>query len=679
MSHDGESLPGTGSLCVRIGDRLSPLYAQGLAEDGRFVARLERTLTKARIAVPVERYLSRAVGIGVVAGLWLAALGVVVGYGLFGTGFVDVGEVVGVPLPNRTVVGVVETLKVPSLVAATGLAFGSIGFLAGFGTVVGRPYMRAGARRREINMLLPDTVSFMYALSVGGLNRLEIVAATARAEDAYGEVAREFRTIHREATYADGDYRTAIRRRARETPSDDLSKFLTDLLSVVDSGGDVERFLEEKRTKLERAANAEQKRTLETLELFGELYMTLSLFPLLLLIVTVVMQLLPNAAVPDGVLYLTVYGLVPLIGIAFLVLISTVTHDDPGDGTLALDTGDGRARNEDGGRAFEPDVLERCEREDAVFDRIAFRERCHRIATALRRPHVFFRDNPRYTLALTVPASLAVLGVAVASGAAPTTWSGLVERPLSGTVLYAYLPLYVVGGPLAVAHEWNRRHRVAVRETLSEELWKLSSANETGLTLLESIESVAETGTGKLSREFARIRRKVDYGTTLKRALVEFANAYRLPLLARTTRLIAESQAASNRIAPVLRTAARTSEIHDELERERRSRTRMQVVVIVMTFLTVFAVIAILEARFLDSMAGSGVGELGATGGSAGPAADGGVRTDVLGLLLFHAVTLQAVVSGMLCGYVRNGALASGLKYAIGLATVALVGWTVVS
>ncbi|NKE35890.1 flagella assembly protein j [Natronococcus sp. JC468] len=664
MSRGSESLPSADSL----GDRFLPVYVRAFAEDGRFVARLERKLAQARIDATVERYLSRAIGIGVVAGLCLAVLGGLVGYGLFGTGIVGVGELLGVSLPNRTAVAIVETLKVPALVTATGLAFGTLGFLTGFGSLVAIPYTRAAGRRREINMLLPDAVSFMYALSVGGLNRLEIVEATARADDAYGEVAREFRTVHREAAYADGDYRTAIRRRARETPSDDLARFLTDLLSILDSGGDVERFLEEKRSKLERAAKGEQERTLETLELFGELYMTLSLFPLLLLIVTVVMQLLPNAAVPSEVLYLTVYGLVPLIGIAFLVLISTVTHDDPGEGTLALDA--------DGERdVFGPNAPNRSG-EYAVFERIAFRERIRRVATAARRPHLFFRDNPSYTLAVTVPASLGAVALAVASGSAPTSWSGLVERPLYGTAVYAYLPLYVVGAPLALAHEWNVRRRGAVLETLSEELWKLSSANETGLTLLESIESVAETGTGRLSRELERIRWKVDYGTNLKRALVEFANAYPTPRLARTTRLIAESQAASNRIAPVLRTAARTSEIHDELERERRSRTRMQVVVIVMTFMTVFAVIAILETRFLDSVAGAGLGEIGAS--NAGAASGGAVRADVIGLLLFHAVTLQAIVSGLLCGYVRTLEPVSGLKYALGLSTVALVGWTVV-
>ncbi|MDG5761607.1 type II secretion system F family protein [Natronococcus sp. A-GB1] len=658
-----------------IGDRFYPVYARVFDEGGRFVTRLERTLAQARIDDTVELYLSRAIGAGAVAGVCLSILGVIVGYGLFGTEFVDVGGPLGTPVSNPMVLALLEALRTPALVATTGLAFGTLGFLGGFGSLVAIPHARASARQREIDALLPDAVSFMYALSIGGLDRLEIIEAMARADDAYGEVAREFRTVHAEATALDIDYRTAIGRRARETPSDELSQFLTDLLSVVDSGGDTERFLEEKRRKHARTARQGQERTLETLELFGELYMTLSLFPLLLLIVTVVVQLLPNAAVPPEMLYLTVYALLPLIGVAFLVLISTVKHDDPGGGTLSLGTDGDRLRNGEerassGGR---PD--EELAGTYAVFDRIGSREATHRALRILRRPHRFFRDNPSYTLAVTVPTALAVVAVTVASGSVPTGRAGVLERPLRTTVVYAYVPLYVVGGPLAVASEWNRRRRAAITETLSEELWKLSSANETGLTPLESIESVAETGTGKLSRELERIQAKVRYGTSLRRALVEFANAYRIPRLARTVRLIAESQAASNRISAVLRTAARTSEVHDELERERRSRTRMQVVIVIMTFLTVFAVITILETQFLDAMAGGGIATSGAPTDSA---SGGAVSPDALSVLLFHAVVLQAVISGMLCGYIRNADLTSGLKYALALATVALVGWAVV-
>ncbi len=101
--------------------------------------------------------------------------------------------------------------------------------------------------------------------------------------------------------------------------------------------------------------------------------------------------------------------------------------------------------------------------------------------------------------------------------------------------------------PLAIFSEWNLRHRNAVVSQLSEDLRKLSSSNDTGLTLLESLKTVSDTTSGKLAQEFETMHAKVNYGMSLKESLIEFNNKYHIPRLARTTRLITEAQEASIR------------------------------------------------------------------------------------------------------------------------------------
>ncbi len=223
-------------------------------------------------------------------------------------------------------------LNLAVLVIVTGFVFGAIGFGIGFAALVSIPYFRSSAREREINVLLSDSISFMYALSVGGLNQLEILQSMGRAEDTYGEVSREFQSIVQETEYFGTDYRNAIRQQALLTPSDELSQFLTDMLSIVNSGGDMQGFLDDKKDKHLRTAKQQQEQTLETMELFGEMYMTLSLFPLLLIIILVIMSMLGEAQ--SRLLYATVYGLIPLTGVGFLVLVSTVKQDEIGDGSL---------------------------------------------------------------------------------------------------------------------------------------------------------------------------------------------------------------------------------------------------------------------------------------------------------------------------------------------------------
>jgi flagellar protein FlaJ len=271
--------------------------------------------------------------------------------------------------------------------------------------------------------------------------------------------------------------------------------------------------------------------------------------------------------------------------------------------------------------------------------------------------------------------------VAVANGAAPLSWDAMLEQPIWGTFIWWYVPVYTVGIPLAFFHGWNVRSRQAVVGKLSENLRKLSSANDTGQTLLESVKTVSDTSSGKLADEFEILHAKVNYGMSLRSALVEFNNKYHIPRLARTVKLITKAQEASSQITDVLTTAAQASENQDDIERERKSRTMMQVAIILMTYVTLLAVMAILKTQFLDVMAGL-TSQASSSGGSqavqGGPDFGGGVDTDVLSLLFLHAVTLQAALSGLISGYIRNADIVSGVKFVVVLQTVALAVWAVV-
>jgi flagellar protein FlaJ len=402
------------------------------------------------------------------------------------------------------------------------------------------------------------------------------------------------------------------------------------------------------------------------------MYMTLSLFPLLLIIILVIMSMLGEAQ--DMLLFGTIYLLTPLIGFGFLVLVSTVKQDEPGDGYLQI-SDEAAADGEDPrDGALQLGLVNRYVGEFALFSHIKNRELFHNLRGILAAPHIFFRDNPMYTLALTVPLALVALVVPAAAGAAPTSWDALVARPVWGTFVWVYLPVYIVALPLTVFYEWNVRRRNSITGKLSENLRKLSSANDTGQTLLESVRTVSSTSSGKLADEFDVIYAKVNYGTSLRGALIEFNNKYHIPRLARTIKLISKAQEASSQITDVLSTAAQASENQDDIERERRSRTMMQVAIILMTYFTLLAVMAILKTQFLDVMAG--LTEQAGSGG--GGQFSGGVDPNQLSLLFFHGVTIQAIISGLISGYIRTADVRSGLKFTLILMTVALATWTVV-
>ena len=654
-------------------DVFRPLYELLFDKDDKFVVDLEHKLAEARMGATVEVYLTRALAAGAICGtlLWLLVTSLVVT--LIHTGVLTIGPITGMSVPNATLLSFIETARTPLLVLVSGVLVGSFGFgivLAGFLAV---PYTRAAERKREIDALLPDAVSFMYALSLGGMSQIEIIRTMAGAEDTYGEVSREFHTILRETWYFDTDYRAAIQNRAANTPSTAFSQFLTDMLSIIDSGGSMTEFLDDKKDIHFRHAREDQQRTLDTLELFSEMYITISLFPLLLIIILVIMDMIGGTQ--EFLLYGTVYALIPGLGLAFLVVVATVRHDEFGSGYLSMDADIRELEFARKSGAMDLGLINAFRGKYYLFDRIATKEGTYATIDVLKRPHVFFRDHPLYTLAITVPASLTFLAMAIITDAVAWTWSGVLEQPVWATIVYVYVPVFAITGPLAIFWEWNTRRRRAILDGLSEHLRKLASANATGLTLLESIKVVADTTPGRLGQEFATIHSKADYGMHLKESLIVFNNKYHIPRLARTVKLISKAQEISSQISPVLTTAARATETQEDIERERKQRATLHVGIIILTFLTLLGVMALLKSQFITVMADvTATTTPGGMGGQFGT----GMDLNLLSILFFHAVTLQAILSGLVCGYIRHANIAASAKYVVSLSAVTLGVWLVV-
>jgi flagellar protein FlaJ len=278
-----------------------------------------------------------------------------------------------------------------------------------------------------------------------------------------------------------------------------------------------------------------------------------------------------------------------------------------------------------------------------------------------------------------------LLTVLVLQGVAPTSLEGMFSNVIFGTFIWIYLPSYLIFIPLMIFYEWNQVDKRGVVGHMSDTLRKLANANDTGQTLFEAMSTISETSNSKLAQEFDIVYAKVEYGMTLQEALIEFNNKYDIPRLARMIKVITTASEASNQITKVLTTAAESSENQDDIVRERKSRARMQVAIIIMTYMTLLAVMAILQTQFIEVMTGlveqANQGSGGGGGGAGG--AQGGqfavnLNPDRLSMLFFHAVTIQAIMSGFISGYMRNAKILSGLKFVIVLQTISLVVWILV-
>jgi flagellar protein FlaJ len=647
-----------------------PVYRLLFAGRGHFVSRLEMRLAQAKLSTPVEIYLSNALALGTLLG------------GLFGSG---VG-VLALTVLGRP--GLPATLAPPDTGwgEALGLALSALGhglfvgawftLFAVFGLLVGLlvaiyyPAAPIYRRRREIDLVMPDVVGFMYSLSVGGMDTLDIFSAVAESEDTYGEAAVEFQQLTHETEYFNVDYQTAVENIARTTPSEELSTFLIDMLSVVNSGGNLTNFLETETEHQIEQRRRKQEDLLNTLEVFGEVYISLTVLPLILVVVLVITSLLGSEQLL--MLLVTVYVVLPALNGLYFLTVSVTMQDevgsgrlDPGERAVAGVTQEGSVRD-----LGVVDAHVEAWPGERLLHRIRAEELRHRISQLLADPLAVFRASPRYTLTVTAPLAAVVLLALVLQGVAEPSAAAMRQETLTQSFVWFGLPFLLVATPLAVFHEWRERTITSVTDTLTSDLRKLANANATGQPLLEAVRITGAENTSRLGRELTGMYKRVTFGSSLGAVLVEFNNRYRIPRLARSVKLVQKAQETSDQITDVLTTAADLSEIQDDLEREKRTRTRMQVVIIAVSFVVFVAVLLMLEKFFIDTI----VGVLGETPDAAF-AEFGSLNPSLLSMLYLHAALIQGCCAGVICGYVQTGRTYAGLKYAIGFVGITFLAW----
>lgn len=668
----GNSIEFENSLTLTIAELFYPTYKR-FFEGEDFIDELADDLKQANINRPVEIYTSGALGYGTIIGAFL---------GLIVSAFVylTLQAVLSIPrLPAEfipfsdvtmvlTIVQILGLFRFPAAALIVGLIGGLIGFFAALTLAIYYPKYVKRKRARHIDLMMGDALAFMYSLSVGGTNQVKVMESVANAEDAYGEVSVEFQRIVYQMKYFNIDYKSAVQEVAEVTPSDELEAFLTDMLSVIDSGGDMTSFLDTQQEHMRERGRKKQEELLDTLEFFGEMYMSLNVLPMGLLIVLVIISMMGTPQLSG--LYITVYGILPGLNIIFGLLIATVKKDEIGDGTLDTE-GQVAAIGEDETKLRSLDVIDHYVRGDygSFYRPIRRSEFQYRLGQILRSPWEYFRLHPPYVLLITVPLTVLVMVLLVASGLANPSPRAFVVDPYIQAVMWFYVPVFMIITPLAFFYEWNLRTRGKITDTLTGDLRKFANANETGQPVLDSMRMTATGKDSMLSEEFERMYKKTKFGASLSPVLVEFNNRYRIPRLARTVKLIQKAQEASSNITEVLKTAARTSEYQDELEKDRLQRTRMQVAVTGLTFLVFLGVILMLEVYFMGEMIGS-VGEEGMPMGGFEA-----IETSLISMLFFHSITIQALCAGIISGYVQTGKIYSGYKYVVMYMLIAALSW----
>lgn len=666
----------------KIAELFYPLYASLFRNRNSFINSIERKLTKSDRSEPVEIYLSAHLGMGFLSGLIISLVFAANALRELHTLFI-----VRFPVDSYMIEFILINLTVilGSLLTAISISLlgGAIGGLAGVTAATFIPERTIRQRRSEINILLPDAVAFMYCLSEGGMDRIDILRELASTENTYGEVSIEFQRIVHQIDNFSEDSHTAINNVASNTPSEELSEFLNSMLSTITSGGKMNVFLESQMEAFMDDVERTQQSELDNLELFNEIYITLSLIPVMLLIIS---SFATSMGIIDvfPLLFLS-YFVIPIIQLISLLIITGLFQTDYGNGELTPDEEDNyHATEDDEAEIISAGIAADYKGDSRLFDQIYINEIKSRILTFIADPFVYAQENPTYTFYITLPTAFLFIFTAIISGEISLTQNYITENGFKFSFIALYSPLIIALTPYVYFYDVDIYKKGKITDGLSESLNKLANTNEQGITLPESMLITAQDSKTKLSNEFEIMYKKQQLKISLGQAIIEANNKYKIPRLSRIFRIIKSAQGMSSNITKVLKTASTLSKKQDKVIAERKVRTRQQIGVVIIIFLVFIASLVMLQTFIISgdstmSSLGSG-GDIGGAGGT----------TDIFGneeptppqtisVLLFHGTMIQGTLAGLIAGYIRTGELESGIKYSLSLLSITMFVWWILA
>ena len=612
---------------------------------------LRMALRQARIPMSYEMYVSNAVFYSVLAGLAGAIIGLVLAY--------IVVSVVGLPAQithlkfSASTAWLLQYKEISVsifIVVFLALVLGGITNML----FLVYPSFTAGERKGSIDKNLPYAVTFMYALSRGGMNVIEILRSLSRCTDTYGEVAREVDVIVRDMDYFGNDLRTALHSICENTPSENFRDLMYNLLTVIDSGGNISTYFRDKSEQYLNRAKVEQRGFLETLGLIAESYVTAFVAgPLFIIILGVMMSVMGSGS--QVMIYAIIYAVIPIGSMMFVVMVDIITPGSTGEAPLLLT------------QSYVGEIVVPETEEKTTFSKFVKSRDTLKIKEMLRDPLKPMKEKPLYSLIVTGPIALIYLVISIFNAMKSPNFVDYIDDKI-------VFITYILVVPLMMFHEYKKSKEDRIQSQIPDFLKKLASTNETGMTLRDSIKLMTRSDIG-LSKEIKKIWNDIDWGLAINEALVRFANRVRTHMVARSVTLLTKANESSGDIGEVLNVAARDVSAEQELRAERRINMFIYVVIIYISFLVFIGIIYIISTTFLEEMVKAGEKVSGSATGAV-PLSLSREKLDMYNRIFFHGALIQGFSSGLIAGVMGEGSVLSGLKHSVIMITIGYILFT---
>lgn len=552
-----------------------------------------------------------------------------------------------------------------------------ISFLVVFGMIYIYPYFQADIRNACIDKSMLPAVTYMYALTKGGMSIYDVFRSLSSYTHIFGTSAEEISYIVRDMDYLGKDFITALKEAKERTPSERFKDFVDGLI-LVSSGGTITEYMKNKSEQYQEMADLANRNLLKRLDVLAEVYVTAFVAgPLFIMTTLVVLQFLKPASAQ--ILYMLIYVIIPLATLLFIVLLDTV-------GELSMSPEKSRVPRYPINLYDIPELSSKlsAEEEKKRNKKLKLYRQLYNMRDLVFNPYKTIRDEPRYTFFFGVPLGLYYLIHL------PKTLKESLNYSFHWNLNFAhisdssvqlissiddYLVIFTVIAliPFIIFYEIRAWRMRKIDERMPDLLRNLSSMNDSGILLSNSLKIMAESKMGILSKELKKLKEDLSWGNSTSRALMKLENNIRTATSSRVLHTLIKANESTSDIKNVLSITAEQVKSEERLKEERSSEMVVYVVTIYVAFFVFLFIVYILavyffpeSASFKNSSQGMGYGGIG----------NGYFNIDEYSMLMYHSALVQAFTSGLIAGKMGQGSVYMGLKYSVSMMIIAYAVFT---
>lgn len=506
--------------------------------------------------------------------------------------------------------------SLPLFLLLPGLVVGSIVL-----SFIYYPKYRIARRAYNINLFLPYAINFINSMAVAGISPSEIFTALATI-DLYGEIQNETKKIAKEINIMNVDSIAALRHAIEISPSRKFQGFLQGIIGTIQSGSDLNIYLENSVTKLMDDDYVDRQKDLDVLGVIGELFVVCAMaFPIFIVIILTVFGFFSGSSFNSNFI-LVIFSLfvMPLVYICFYYLIRSTSIED--------------------------------------LSRIYSKEN--------RTFRQYVKENKSLLMILLLSSLIVVISYVCLH---VLDYFGYISFTFYPHIDFIFLAILLLIGPFGVYNYLEMQKKNHMQDRLPNFLIEVSDSLSTGATIFDSIKVASKSHYGRLSFEIKRMKSQLSWKIDVKEILSDFADRMKSAIIHRIVISLNKGLVMGGNTTKIFRAAAIEVSQVNRLENQRKAEMSVYTIVIIISFFVFLAIVIMMDLTIFKSFFDLQSEQSGRMGGIAINPID----LTELKYSLYTFTFVQSIGAGIISGFMMDGKVSSGIRFSCILGIVSFI------